>query len=163
MFYLASARITRLTLVPLLALWIAGTGCLLGCESEVQAGTASHRTAGHEGAKNLTEEECASSKSHGCCQKQLSHKEHRDADKGLNSSAKIVNVPEDSGSMMGCPFASSRIAVMTKVRDDSAPVAIHYRPTPSLPPIDEGLFAFPASFLPRDRGHTYLRCCVFLI
>jgi len=159
MFYLASARVTRFTLVPLLALWIAGTGCLLGCERGAQA---AHKTA-REGAEVVSEEVCGSKNSHGCCHTQGSVKESSPAEKVLNPKAQVAYVPEDFGPMMGCPFATSRVAVMTKARDDASPFVLLMRPTPSQPLAVDKLNGFSASLLPRDRGHTYLRCCVFLI
>lgn len=162
MFDLVSARFTRLTLVPVLALWIAGTGCLLGCESRAQAATA-RQSSTNEDSDVVVADACASSKSHGCCQKQGRAEPGQQGEGSASPLARLIDLPDQSGATLGCPFATSRVALFTKVRDNASPHALNQRPLPLLPLSVAELSPLSDSLLPRDRGHTYLRCCVFLI
>jgi len=162
MFYLVSARFTRITLVPMLALWIAGTGCLLGCESRAQAAT-SRQSFTSEDSGVVVADACASSRSHGCCQKQGRAEPSQQVEDSATPFARLVDLSDQSGAMLECPFATSRVALFTKIRDNASPPALNQRSLPLLPLSLAKFSTLSDSFLPRDRGHTYLRCCVFLI
>jgi hypothetical protein len=166
MFCFASAKIIRLTLVPLLVLWIAGTGCLIGCENNVQV--AANLTVGHPSqalATIVSGDACASSKSHDCCAKRNAGAKSASPHSEQIAARALVPLGEDSSGTMGrCPLALNATAVIAKVRyQESALVAAV---VPALvPPASIGEQSFPLSTQTRvaNRGHTYLRCCVFLI
>jgi hypothetical protein len=166
---LTSTKIVRLVLVPLLSIWVAGGGCLIGCQGMVAtAATVSSSTPEkHSGRKSTivaAGSACASSGSHSCCAKNTAK---------ATSAAKRTDPAEttldtvsgsSSGMMKGCPLAVGKAALTAKVRDNevaAAPVV-----TNSILPADNVLERTsplsPPTRLP-NRGHTYLRCCVFLI
>ena len=169
MFRIVSSRTTRLTLAPLLALWIAGTGCLFGCEIK---SLAAEPVSQHESKSTLATmvsgEACASAKSHDCCAnkpatKHGGHDTEKVAGENVSSHELVVWPGSSSGSMGSCPLAVNATVVVTKSRDTetsagtaSTVVVPHQRilrhQTHRSDPLS----------LP-NRGHTYLRCCVFLI
>ncbi|HVQ39287.1 MAG TPA: hypothetical protein VMS31_17235 [Pyrinomonadaceae bacterium] len=69
-----------------------------------------------------------------------------------------------SGMMKDCHLAASKAAVVSKSRGDevSAPQAVanSYRPDRKSP---EQPAPLSATLQLPNRGHTYLRCCAFLI
>jgi hypothetical protein len=164
---LSSTRIVRFVLVPLLCLWVAGGGCLLGCEGMAAANASSvqeKHSGRHSEVKAASGSACKSSSSHSCCTK------HSGATKAAakqtsKSAALLVSLGgSPSGMMKECPLAVGRTALAAKMRDHevaAAPVLAR-----SILPPESGLertspLSAPAR-LP-NRGHTYLRCCVFLI
>lgn len=146
---------TRLGLLPrrLLALglvaWLAGLGCVLGCEAA--SGVASSPSSREESSG----ESCAamSASGHGCC--------HRAKSRG---GATAAGVPAQRGeTFMHCPLARQTSDPARKVRTNDAPA------TAAAPPrsYESESRQFDEATTPRprahDRGGTYLRCCVFLI
>jgi hypothetical protein len=159
MFHLASRRIVRLTLAPMLALWVAGTGCLFGCEMRMQAADETTSHAAGQAFTLVSGEACASSKSHDCCAKQ-----NRSKLGGVTGNASVGFGQSSSGLMEPCPMAINATAVVSKIRTTK-----HV----SLPAINYDLKAaqtkdaqhpsFATHFVLPNRGHTYLVCCTFLI
>jgi hypothetical protein len=160
----ASARIVRLALAPMLALWVAGAGCLMGCGLSVHA--AAEPTAAPSKVNLATVvagEACASSKSHDCCAKRRANKSPTNTHSEKTSGRAITPAP-DSGVMQGCPLAVNAMAIVAKsTQKDVATVA--QLPTSLVQPnlLERSGFARSAPFHLPNRGHTYLRCCVFLI
>jgi hypothetical protein len=66
--------------------------------------------------------------------------------------------------MMDCPLAVNARAALSKAKPDTSRTALpHTRASARLPLLREQATALsPPTLLP-NRGHTYLRCCVFLI
>lgn len=165
MLRLPSSRIIRLILAPLLVFWIAGMPCLFGCGMIVQAGASDASPASSTPGVMVANESCASSKSHDCCAKQNGSGGTTSANQTANSFERILNGPQDgpAGSVGECPLAVNVTAAISKVgSDQNAPVSLIADPLPPLRVVDQPIPLFEALRLP-NRGHTYLRCCVFLI
>ena len=178
MWTLSSARIVRLLLAPLLSLWVAGAGCLLGCESMVAAASSLNPAAVERSGPSLTivasGDACSSgqNRSHNCCKKnsKRSQDSKRSPQNSLAESdvrrieTALVFGSESSSGMLGnCPFAVSRTAVISKTRgsDLSITPILVQTIVPSNRVEQTASLSSPLR-LP-NRGHTYLRCCVFLI
>jgi hypothetical protein len=166
MFHLASRRIIRLTLAPLLALWVGGTGCLFGCEMRAQAGDDTTQLAAGDAFTLVSGEACASAKSHDCCAKRNRSKanviDHQLA--GRTGNALVGFGQNTSGLMEPCPLAINATAVVSKVRTTkyvSLP-AINYN-IPASQSKDEQHLSLSTHLVLPNRGHTYLVCCTFLI
>jgi hypothetical protein len=160
MFFAGSARVTRFVLVLLLVLWMAGTGCLLGCEKAVQAH--SHGQKSDSLHAVVSGDACASKKTHDCCAK------------GQVTSSKTAATPDwkndfvvpskQTSDVFGCPLAANRTAVIGKSASIDQPALVT--------PIGREVLSNSivsktrrqtADLFPSNRGPTYLRCCVFLI
>jgi hypothetical protein len=166
-----SARIVRLVLAPVLSLWVAGAGCMLGCENMIAAEAtgglinASEQT-GHHATLVVSGDACASSKSHDCCKKKSSpvaHKTH--GPEAQDNGATLVSSSDRSSeTMKECPLAVSRTVVIAKkgaAEVKAQPTVAHsVVPPPNL--IEQNTPVLSALRLP-NRGHTYLHCCAFLI
>ena len=162
----SSARLVRFILAPVLSLWVAGLGCMMGCEGFVKAaetnpGVTAKPHSGHKSTIVASGHACSSgharAKNAGEARPQAQRT--RTADRALITADK-----PSSGRMKGCPLAVSRVAVITKTRGDeanSSPALTHS----TLPAENFPEQTAPLSIPPRlpNRGHTYLRCCVFLI
>jgi hypothetical protein len=169
---LASTRIVRFALAPLLGLWMAGAGCMMGCEGMVAAATTvpsntPEKHSGHQSGQRATivaaGHACSSSGSHGCCAKNAGESKPA-AEQPSKSDTTLVIVGGPSSGMVNCPLAVSRAAIAAKIRNNevaAAPALAH-----SILPAESFLEqTAPLSTRLRlpNRGHTYLRCCVFLI
>jgi hypothetical protein len=168
----ASIRIVRFVVAPLLSLWIAGAGCMLGCEGMVAAAATiprsmSEKHSGHRPGRTAaivaSGHACESSGSHSCCAKNAG--ERKPATSRINKSdTTLFKVGgSSSGMMKACPLAVSRAAIAAKIRNNEV------APAPALASVlPNGNFleqTAPLSTPLRlpNRGHTYLSCCVFLI
>jgi hypothetical protein len=160
MFRFVSAKAVRYALVPLVSFWIAGTACLLGCSMGIETAHAASTPSDQNVV--VAHETCASSKSHDCCaEKQETEQEA--SPKSLTSRA-LIPQGGPSGQMGECPMAISATAVISKVGQEQAPVV---KPMASIPAVVPVVLEYTSPTIepPRvpNRGHTYLRCCVFLI
>jgi len=145
-------RMVRLGLSLSLSLWIAGFGCVIGCESLVaKASTGSTRK----------QRDCHTAKrspqvttGHSCCVKHRLDKTQREA---------TLALLEVERSVQECPFAVTAKALSARPRSDEA-TTVQTSPIPRLPPValSQSLNHSVPSFL-YNRGSTHLRCCVFLI
>ena len=167
MRFLSSIRIVRVSLALTVALWMAGFGCLLGCEN-MESAAASNDVISHENASTIVAsgEACASMQSHHCCGKHAAHSAPKaTTKKNSNETASLVpalaGIP---GLMIDCPLAVNAAAALSKAGSDQSNAA--------LVPVGGRTFlsdsSAPASAFLRplrlpNRGHTHLRCCVFLI
>ena len=138
----------RLLALGLVA-WLAGLGCVLGCEAALSS------AAGVEVREESRAESCAamSTTGHGCC--------HRAKKRG--DSATLETPSRNEGTAAHCPLSRQTSDPARRVRTNDAPAtatvpARSHEPEPG---------QFYESSVPRprahDRGGTYLRCCVFLI
>ena len=169
----ASTGIVRFVLAPLLSLWVAGGGCLIGCEGMVAAATSARRSSserhsGHHSARKATivasGHACSSGGSHSCGSKNARQAKPEVKRTSKSDTALVTLGGSSSGMMKDCPLAVGRAAIAAKIRNNevaAAPVLAH-----SILPAENVLERTsplsPPARLP-NRGHTYLRCCVFLI
>jgi hypothetical protein len=197
MRFLSSLRIVRVTLALAVAFWMAGAGCLLGCENmvsaaahagEVTPGTSAATTANTANIV-VAADACASMHAHDCCARRKTPsvaKSHtgsgntptvKPADKPqanqpgreamlttADHGATVAELIAPVSTMMDCPLAVNATAALSKARpDESGGELLTARTVGSFSYFKEQLTALtPPSLLP-NRGHTYLRCCVFLI
>jgi hypothetical protein len=167
----SSARIVRLVIAPLLSLWVAGAGCMLGCENMIAAAATDSlvnagEQAGHHGTLVVSGDACASSKSHDCCKKkpvQVAEKTHGPETQD-HGAALVSSSGSSSETMKECPLAVSRTVVIAKKRavEVNAQPTVAHAVTPPQNFVEINAPVSSALRLP-NRGHTYLRCCVFLI
>lgn len=165
---LSSIRVVRVALALAVAFWMAGAGCLLGCEQMVSAAAATE-VASSASASTIVASgsACASMESsHDCCAKRGSHSASKASAKvtAKTASDKPESLEGFPVSMMNCPLAVTATAALSKAGSDQASVALpdsSERTVLANSPEQTGAFARPLR-LP-NRGHTYLRCCVFLI
>ena len=161
MFRVVSAKAVRYALVPMLSFWIAGTACLLGCS--VQAAQSQTNAPSDDHAVVTAHESCASSKSHDCCAgKQASTQDTSET----KSVAEIALTPQGgtSGTMGECPLGIRATAVISKVGQEQTTIVLPLPSVPSVAPaVPEHTSPVIDPLRVPNRGHTYLRCCVFLI
>ena len=163
-------KIVRLLLATTLSLWVAGAGCILGCEGMIASAANAGSVKTHHSDEGQTVvasgHACSSgeaNKSHDCCKK--SSESIKPATPTKNSNPALLGLTgSSSGAMNGCPLAVSRGSVVAKTRDsdlNSAPASAQS----ILPDSNSAERTAPLSSPLRlpNRGHTYLRCCVFLI
>lgn len=169
MRFLSSLKIVRVMLALVVALWMAGVGCMLGCENMV-AGAVSSAVASPASSPTIvvSGEACASIHSHDCCAKRgtpsAARASTRSRSIGGTPSSPVAALTGTMPTMIDCPLAVNAAAALLKAGTDEARVALPSSTARellvSLPEHPKG-FARPLR-LP-NRGHTYLRCCVFLI
>ena len=167
-------RLVRKLAVITLAFWLAGAGCLLGCEG-MAAAAAEHLnlTSRLNQSSTLIVEgdACASTEGHSCCKKKsrTARKQptaapaaevSQRAERNLTSTK--LNESSTSG-MKACPFAISRALSVAMLRDGQMSATAEL--SPSLPgqAVREQKLALSAISPLPNRGHTYLHCCSFLI
>jgi len=178
----SSSIITRFVLVPALSFWIAG-GCILGCgnmaavaaEQNPDSAAASDQSvavvvSGHAcstggAAASSSEAGSVSARNtHSCCKKSSTEVKPKLQPPDARIATSIEFGASSSGMMTDCPLAGSKAAVVTKSRGHemraAEAVAQSFYPEPKSLEQPTRLSATP---LIPNRGHTYLRCCAFLI
>jgi hypothetical protein len=166
MIWRSSTKIVRFGLALSLSLWIAGAGCVFGCESmftaaqEPQGATEAQFT-GRNVSTVVSQDVCASTKSHDCCVKNKKAHGTRTETPQRIGFASQQGLPRET---MRCPLAVNGVAVVTKTSGKQivAPVALSTASLPTENTLEQKAALSPPRRLP-NRGHTYLRCCVFLI
>ena len=177
---LSSLRIVRVSLALAVAFWMAGAGCMLGCENMATAAAATSIESPASSPIVASGEACASRHSHDCCAKRGAHSSAKvtakpasdklqfvaDSRKKIPDEAhdKLESLEQSPTSMMNCPLAVNAAAVLSKAGSDQSSVAL--APSiaiASLSNSPEQTTAFARPLRLPNRGHTYLRCCVFLI
>ena len=165
----ASIRLARVALSLAVAFWMAGAGCLLGCESMVSAASNDGAsTAGQGLAAIVSGDACASAQAHDCCARHggksvSKNSAHNPAPRSSTTKNERL-ITATSTPTMECPLALNASAILSKSGSDqdSSPVLASRTISPATArPEQESAFLHPLR-LP-NRGHTYLRCCVFLI
>ena len=176
MRHFSSFRIIRVTLAFAVALWMAGAGCLLGCENAVAAASTNDH---HTTESLVVSGDACAAHSASCCAKhgakvkngaQGKHASKSPSTKTpgttARSSAAIATLSFGSipASMMDCPLAVNATAALSKAGPDNAKVGLPLTSViePLLGSLEQRPALIPPLRLP-NRGHTYLRCCVFLI
>lgn len=153
----------RLTALGLVA-WLAGAGCLLGCAASMGATASAHavptptHSAQNESHSVKQSDSCAAMSGHDCC----AAVEEDGGENDARTSAGAAT--HGNRTAMHCPLGGRQTSdPARKVRVDTTPDAS----TPATQsPAPESSYVTPpyaARLLVRDRGSTYLRCCVFLI
>ena len=165
-------RLARKLAVITLAFWLAGAGCLLGCEGITASAAAEHSNLSSNSNPTLVVEgdACASTEGHSCCKKKsrvaskpttaVAAAEVFQRSEGNLTSTRL-NESSTSG-VKACPFAISRALSVAKLRDGQIN-ATGWSPGLPLQAVrEQNLVLSKISSLP-NRGHTYLHCCSFLI
>ena len=168
-------RLVHKLAVITLAFWLAGAGCLLGCEGMAASASSDEHlnltSSSNQSSTLIVEgDACASSEGHSCCKKKtrVAKKQPRTAPDSvhphtdLDLTSRKLNESSSSG-VRACPFAMSRALAVAKLRDghtDSTAGPSHVLPAQVVRVQKLALSAM--SPLP-NRGHTYLHCCSFLI
>jgi len=170
---LSSIRILRVGLALPVALWMAGAGCMLGCENMVSAAAPSDNHRATKGSELIVSgDACASMHGHDCCAKRSGKSVAQSAKKSAQSHARVENAQAATTSqfettstgMFDCPLAMNANAALTKSRPDQSNVAtLSPGLTPSVSNTSEQKISFARPLRLPNRGHTYLRCCAFLI
>ena len=162
-----TSRLSRSVLAPLLSLWVAGAGCMLGCEGMVAAAASMKASSGHHSRRTTTivasGNACSSRKSHDCCRKS-SDEGRPKASQSKSANTALIESGRSSAGPMACPFALSKTAVVTKAHggDESASPVFAGLSLSAQSSLEQTAPLSTPLRLP-NRGHTYLRCCAFLI
>ena len=163
------AVVRRLTAFALV-LWLAGAGCLMGCEIAAAAGrdASTHDTPTHDAATHETAsaESCPMHSGGGdCCHKAKRRNVRRDAE--TTRALTTPGTPAPTGNLPDvscCPLANRVADAARKVRVSDAPRAVESRGlTAALDKAERPAELYAQKPQVRDRGSTHLRCCVFLI
>jgi hypothetical protein len=184
MRFLSSMRIVRVTLALAVALWMAGAGCLLGCEDMVRAAAADHGSSATTSDLNIvaTGEACASMRSHDCCARgaksgpqsvpkpsarpvpQAATTANNISENARTSFAVAAHSVATSQALMECPLAVNAMAALSKPRQNPSSTALPFAGARRfVPNAIEQTIAYTRQLRLPNRGHTYLHCCVFLI
>jgi hypothetical protein len=177
MISLATIKLSRIALALSLAFWIAGLGCVFGCESFAMNGMGNDtQPAQDHGAHTqlhllASGDACATREGHSCCTRHRAAAKQR-PNPAVNPTRIFAPVLAMTHEMMGgsvdetiaeCPLALNATALVTKVRADEAPLSIASRaPAAPLDIIERSTIPSASDFC-NNRGHTHLLCCVFLI
>lgn len=172
---LSSIRILRVGLALAVALWMAGAGCMLGCENMVSAAApGDHPAATKVSELVVSGDACASMHGHDCCAKRGGKSVAQTSQKSAKSLARVEKAPEGglttsqfeatSSGMFDCPLAINANAALTKSGADQSNVAtLSQGLTPAVSNTGEQAIVLGRPLRLPNRGHTYLRCCAFLI
>lgn len=171
-----AAKSLRFCLVSILSLGIAGAGCMFGCQ-DMMAATSIGTDASAVGPASLATvvagDACASSSSHDCCAKKKAYAQSKTQNANTRVSLKLATQllqseslkPSPSSGGRECPLALSRAVAIAKATGSNQSVD-SVATAPSAPVVADSpaqhIALSPLARLP-NRGHTYLRCCVFLI
>ena len=151
-----SVRILRTLLALSVSLWMAGTGCMLGCGNTVVAAEQNPKTV-------IAGPSCHHS-SHDCCAKKSSSPTVNPDVKTSQETLLLLSAVPD-GMMLDCPLAVNATAVAASKVSHQTPEQARTSPAElsSVESITQNLDWAPPAPQFLNRGPTYLRCCVFLI
>ena len=164
-------KLVRLFLSLSLMLWLSGVGCVFVCGNEAMAAMADHAHGAHSLKIASTEVSAASMHHHASCHHSAATPA-RPVSKS-NSTGNLVHpqtllervaLAGPESMQHRCPLADNGLALSTSVRPGESANALAVAPT-ALAVTDLSQFSTTRSApsLISNRGHTYLRCCVFLI
>ena len=160
-------KIGRAVLTIALAFWVAGAGCLLGCKGMAAAAASQGSGAEHHAADDVnlvvSRDACASAKSHDCCAKKQQNVQ-RKANSSEKQAATLFQTESSSSGMSACPLAMGRTAVAAKngSHEESGTTTVAGSHL-SIENFAELTAPLAKQVRLPNRGHTYLRCCSFLI
>jgi hypothetical protein len=163
----ALLKIVRSGMAVALGLWVAGAGCLLGCEGMMTAAASESASVTHHATHDLSlvvsGEACASAQSHDCCAKR-NHRAQPKAQPAERQATTLIENDPTSSAMSDCPLAMSRTVVVAKSgnRETSSATTVAKVTLPTQNLVEQPAPLVSQVRLP-NRGHTYLRCCSFLI
>lgn len=180
MRFLSSIRIVRVSLALAVALWMAGAGCMLGCGNMTAAASSEVVSPASSSTIVAAGSACASMHSHDSCPKHRAHSAAKIPAKTLSDKLQFVAgarkqilaetndelnfVGQSPATMMDCPLAVNATAALSRAGTDHANVALaSSSESASLADSSEQTRAFARPLRVPNRGHTYLRCCAFLI
>ena len=138
-----SGRLVALTL----ALWLAGVGCVVGCEMNLPAAPLVESA-----AVVAADDSCAAFSGHDCCRQAKE-----------NGAAVVGTIPARKDEASCCPLAGQTADPARKASYLDAPLAIAGNGLPLTSNVRPSLTLPQTRPQIPDRGSTYLRCCVFLI
>jgi hypothetical protein len=167
--FFSSIRIVRIALALTVALWMAGAGCLLGCENMVSAAGSNNGAAAPSSLTIVAAGDvCSSAHAKDCCAKHGSKVGARPAAKSTTSALAGALLPEvgavPSSIMDNCPLAVNASAALSKAKQDQPSSVLTASPAGAfLSNTPDQTIAFSTRPQLANRGPTYLRCCVFLI
>ncbi len=163
MIAFASLRLVRGLLAFAVVFWMAGAGCLFGCEgmTSALASSNSQTITTNNLATIVSGDACASMQSHDCCAR---HHKQSAPQHQVTRASQGIEIVGLSPAMTDCPLAINASAALSNPRTEQSktlalPATAIIQNTEQLE--QSGAFLHPLR-LP-NRGHTYLRCCVFLI
>ncbi|CAN5841616.1 hypothetical protein BH18ACI4_BH18ACI4_10320 [soil metagenome] len=168
-----STRTIQFILVPILSLWIAGAGCMIGCEGMVSAAAAVAISGLEMHSRHQSERKaplvasgsaCSSSGSHSCCANNAGETKPEAERTGQSVTTLSTVGGSSSGMTKACPLAVGKAAIAASVRNRkvaSAALLAHSSLTDEN--IRERTSPLSAPVRLPNRGHTYLHFCVFLI
>lgn len=159
-------KIGRVVLAMALALWVAGAGCLLGCEGMIAVAASENSDATHRATSDqntvVSGDACASAKSHDCCAK-TKQQVQTEAQSREKQAPTLGKTESSSSGMSACPLAMSRTAVAAKngSHEESSTTTL----AGASLSIQNFELTAPLATQVRmpNRGHTYLRCGSFRI
>jgi hypothetical protein len=187
-----SIRMVRSALATALMLWFAGAGCAFvasahgvmsatdgevagvpACHSQKATSDVAHEkpTAADHSPLPVDDDTIVVVSDHSCCKSQPPSAEAGVSQTGKGTAnlaigilpPKLGGLPPPSGAMSCCPLMSAATAVVAKPRvNDATAAAVE---SAKLPALLNHTSTAPLSAPLRlpNRGHTYLRCCAFLI
>jgi len=146
-------RVLRGSLAFALTIWVSGLGCVYGCENA--ATIAADAAQVHPMMATTSPNHDASN--HSCC------KRRKNSRQSILAAALQPLVILDNGesSVRECPLANNASALASTSSHPQPPVLAADQVIATLSA--EPLSIDPLPLLYQNRGHTYLRCCVFLI
>jgi hypothetical protein len=144
-------RILRGSIAIALTIWVAGLGCVFGCENAAKIATDAVQV--HPMTGTLS----AAASNHSCC------KRRKNSSRSIVTTSLQALVILDSGesSVRECPLANKGSALASTSSHPQPPVLATDQVMAALDAAP--LSTSPIPSLYQNRGHTYLRCCVFLI
>ena len=144
---------------------------MLGCENMATAAAANgHHMTAEATVIVASGEACASMHSHDCCggsaarsSKSQINTNHSNASARTNL-ATAAETGATSSAMIDCPLAVNAMAALSKPRPDQSSTALlSAGARPATSDSFEQTVSFARPIRLPNRGHTYLRCCAFLI
>jgi hypothetical protein len=135
-----------------LAFWLAGAGCLLGCENTTEAAVSHHPIEASPASR------AASGDEHECCRMKMTRE-----DGAATGASSLKSLPRPHGLMTCYALGGqmSETARSLRVTQQSLPASrVGATHAPLTTTVERP--AHHAQRVP-DRGGTHLRCCVFLI
>ena len=146
-------RIFHGSIAITLTMWVAGFGCIFGCETASKMATAAVQV--HSRVAMATLNHAATN--HSCC-KRRKNSSQPTVDATL---APPIMLDNGESSVSGCPLAANASALASTSSHPQPPVVAADHVSPALRVAPSSTVPPPALY--QNRGHTYLRCCVFLI
>ena len=167
---LASFKVVRVSLAFAVALWMAGAGCLLGCEKSTAVAATEVDQSAKSSVLVASGEVCAA---HAAKRSSNFHQGGTSSSSKSSSAPRTVKLQDNgqtlasgggSSSMMNCPLAVNATAVLSKSGPDTIDYsfAIAKVNQPLAQSLEQRTALRRQPRLP-NRGHTYLHCCAFLI